>query len=45
MPPVNSILSIRPSFGDAYFTNFVMRVTNSRDSDIPISYRFAYYKN
>ena len=45
MPPINSIINISPQYGSAFFTNFGIRVTNSRDQDSPIQYRFAYYQN
>ena len=36
MPPVNSIITILPQQGNALFTQYTLRVTNSKDKDSPI---------
>ncbi|KAM3126799.1 hypothetical protein pb186bvf_021097 [Paramecium bursaria] len=44
-PPVNSITSIQPQEGNALFTQFTMRITNAKDKDLPLEYRYSYYES
>ena len=36
MPPVMSIVTVQPQLGNAFFTDYKIRVQNSKDTDSPI---------